>query len=135
MSLTATQTSLAPASGISLRKILLLDAAIGLGMGLLLIVAAGALSALLGLPKSFIFWAGVALFPCAALMVLTSRLGTSHNPPALMTWLVILGNAAWVVASILSITLWFSPTLLGALFVSAQAVVVAALAVFEYQAR
>ena len=135
MSLTATQTSHVPAPGLSLRKILLLDAAIGLGMGLLLIVAAGALSALLGLPKGLIFWAGVALLPCAALMVLTSRLGTSNNPPALMTWLVILGNAAWVVASILSITLWFSPTLLGALFVSAQAVVVAALAMFEYRAR
>jgi hypothetical protein len=135
MSLTATQTSLAPDSGLSLRKILLIDAAMCLGMGLLLMAASGALSTLLGLPKSFIFWAGAALLPCAALMVLASRLGASRNPPALMTWLVILGNAAWVVASVLSITLWFSPTLLGALFVSAQAIVVTVLAVFEYRAR
>jgi hypothetical protein len=134
MTLTATQTTASQASNPSLRKILLLDAATCLGMGLFLTVTAGFLSEYLGLPETFLFWAGIALLPCSALMVVTSRLGTSRNPPALLTWLVILGNAAWVVASVLTITLWFSPTLLGTLFVGAQAAVVAGLAALEYRA-
>lgn len=134
MSLTATQIALAPVSGLILRKILLLDAVTCLGMWLLQMVAADALSGLLGSPKNFIFWAGVATLPCAALMVFASRLGSSRNLPAMMTWVVILGNAAWLVASVLSITTWFTPTLLGIVFVSAHAIVVVVLAVLEYRA-
>jgi hypothetical protein len=135
MSFTATQTAQTPAAGLDLRKILLLDAATGLGMGLLLILAAGALSPLLGLPQGFIFWAGIALLPCAALMALTSQLGSAPKPPIAMTWIVIVGNVAWITASVLCVTVWFSPTQLGALFVGAQAAVVAVLAVLELRAR
>ena len=63
MSLSAPETAIAPASDLGRRKILLFDAAIGLGMGLPLMEASDALSELSGFPKSFIFWAGVVLLP------------------------------------------------------------------------
>ncbi len=121
------------AAGISLRKILMLDAITCVAMGLLLVSASGRLSGLLGLPKDFVLLAGVALFPCAALMLLTSRIGQQAQPPAALAWLVIIGNIGWVIASLLTMELWFSPTTLGILFILAQAVVVVVLAVLEYR--
>ncbi|MFZ6769903.1 hypothetical protein ACO0LM_22850 [Undibacterium sp. Di26W] len=129
----ATTASQVAAAGISLRKILMFDALTCVAMGLLLVSASGLLSGLLGLPKDFVLLAGVALFPCAALMLLTSRIGTQAQPPAALVWLVIIGNTGWVIASLLTMELWFSPTTLGILFILAQAVVVVVLAVLEYR--
>lgn len=135
MTLTATHTPTTQNFGLGVRQILLLDALTGLAMGLLLVASAGVLSAWLGLPKDFIFGAGIALLLFFVMLWLASRVGVGAKPPVFVTWLVIVGNAAWVVASVLTIALWFSPTLLGALFVGFQALVVLVLTVMEYRGR
>ncbi|PXX37857.1 hypothetical protein [Undibacterium pigrum] len=133
---TASDTSAAVklhAPALSLRTILALDALTGLAMGLLLVAAAGLLSGLLGLPRDFLFMAGASLFPVAALVGFTSRAGSDKKPPAFLVWVVILGNLGWVIASILTMEVWFEPTVLGFVFVSVQAVVVLAFSVLEYR--
>lgn len=121
------------APSLSLRTILALDALTGLAMGLLLVATSGLLSGLLGLPKDFLFMAGASLFPVAALVVFTSRAGGEKKPPAFLVRIVILGNLGWVVASVLTMEVWFEPSVLGFVFVSVQALVVLAFSVLEYR--
>ncbi|MFZ6707940.1 hypothetical protein [Undibacterium sp. TC9W] len=118
---------------LSLRTILALDAITGLAMGLLLVATSGLLSGLLGLPKDFLFMAGASLFPVAALVGFTSRAGGETKPPAPLVWIVILGNLGWVIASILTMEVWFEPSILGFVLVSVQALVVLAFSVLEYR--
>jgi hypothetical protein len=112
-----------------LGRILLADAATCVLMGLLLVVAAGLLGNLFALPSSLLFYSGWLLFPCAALMLFASKQSASSSA---WVWLVIVGNLAWVVASLLVVTAWFSPNGLGMAFVLFQALVVAVLAGLEY---
>lgn len=109
----------------NLRKILWLDAATCIATGLLLSILSARLSVWLGLPEALLFYAGLALFPIAAFMAWTA---TRLAEPAI--WLVIGGNALWVLGSLAVLAL--SPTSLGYAFVIGQALVVAALAEFEY---
>lgn len=118
-----------PARGFTLRSLLVVDALTCFVFGLLLAVAAAPLAALLGLPQSLLFYAGVVLFPCAALMALAAK--TLAKP---LVASVIAGNAAWVVASV-SWLLIFEVTTLGLAFIVAQAVAVSILAVLEWRAR
>jgi hypothetical protein len=111
-----------------LRRALLVDAATCVGTGALLALGSAPLAGLLGLPAPLLFWAGLSLFPCAAVMAWVALRTPLPRPGA---WLVILGNAAWVAGSLAVLAL-FSPTALGWAFVIAQAVVVAALAELEY---
>ena len=113
-----------------LRRILMLDAATCLLMGLLFIALAQSLGALFGLPSNLLFYAGLLLLPCSALMLIS---GLQTPPNAILVWLVILGNLAWLAASILVITVWFSPNSFGIAFVLFQAAVVAVLAFLEYR--
>lgn len=135
MTMTATQTPVTQTFGLGIRKILLLDALTGLAMGLLLVASAGFLSTLLGLPQDFVFGAGATVLLFFVMLWLASRAGVGAKPPIFVTWLVMLGNAAWVVASVLTITVWFSPTLPGAAFVGFQALVVLVLTAMEYRGR
>lgn len=115
---------------LSPRALLRLDALVGLGCGLALSVAAGPLGALFGLPPTLLLIAGLALFPCAALMLLAAR-GT---PGArVLVTLVVVGNWAWAAASLALLALT-SPSPLGIAFVLAQAAVVAGFAWFEGRA-
>lgn len=104
------------------------DAISGIAMGLPLVAMTDPLAALLGLPAQLLSACGLALFPFVALMLLAARSG---RPPAALVWLVILGNAAWVLGSLY---LCFSLPLtgLGQVFVLGQALAVAALAELEY---
>jgi hypothetical protein len=106
-----------------LRRTLALDAATCVAMGALLVAFQAPLAGLLGLPAGLLFYAGLALFPCAALML------AAHRSRAL-AWLVVAGNAAWVAASV-AVLLVASPTALGYAFVIAQALAVAVLAWLE----
>jgi hypothetical protein len=114
----------------SLRWVLGLDAATCAVMGALLVAAAAPLAGLFGLPQMLLFWAGVVLFPCAVLMAASAAL---RPPPPAMVWLVILGNAAWVIAS-LGVLIVFAPNGLGSAFVTVQALAVVVLLVLERRA-
>jgi hypothetical protein len=109
----------------NLRLVLWLDAATCVVTGLLLSVLAGRLSELLGLPQPLLFYAGLSLFPIAAFMAWTAQ-----RPAAPAVWLVIGGNALWVLGSLAILAL--APTATGYAFVLAQAVAVAVLAELEY---
>ncbi|MCH8622593.1 hypothetical protein [Undibacterium sp. TS12] len=130
---TATTAVNTAAPAFPLRKILLLDAATCLLMGLLLLVAADFLSPILGLPANFLLGAGASLIPCFALLWFISITGSKTNPPAALVWLVIFLNADWVIASILTMELWFEPSALGIAFIVAQALTVVGFIVLEYR--
>ncbi len=112
-----------------LRRILAVDAVTCTAAGALMAFGAAILAPITGLPQPLLLWAGVILFPVAALMAFLSRRQTA---PAALVWLVILGNAGWVAASIAALLLT-QPTALGTAFVVAQAAAVAVLTVLEWR--
>lgn len=111
-----------------LRKILIIDAATCVLTGLGLAVLAGALEPLLGLPRALLQYAGLALLPVAAFMAWAA---TRRPVPQAAAWLVVGGNALWVLASI-AVLFALSPSPLGYAFLIAQALAVALLAELEY---
>ena len=113
-----------------LRRVLAVDALTCVAAGALMAFGAGALAPLTGLPQPLLFWAGVALFPVAALMAFLSRRETA---PAALVWLVVLGNAGWVAGSV-AVLFVTQPTVFGTAFVVAQAAAVAVLTVLEWRA-
>lgn len=116
---------------LSLRQVLLADALTCAAMGLVLVVSAAPLAGLLDLPAPLLFYAGLALLPIAAFMALV---GLQATPPLWGVRLVILGNLAWVLASIgLPLSGTVAPNGLGLAFLLAQALAVAFLALFEYR--
>jgi hypothetical protein len=114
--------------GFSLKQLLAFDAFTCLAFGALLIAASAPLAGLLGLPAGLLFYAGIVLLPCAALMLLAAR---SLAKP--LVWIVVAGNFAWAAASVL-VAFAFSTTALGFLLVLAQAFLVALLGALEARA-
>lgn len=115
-----------------LRNTLLADAGVGAAAALLTIFGAGFLSSLLALPEALIFWAGVALLPIVAFLLVMAR--KAHIP---RSWLaeIVLINSAWVVASFGLLALGLvQPNMLGVAFVVAQALAVGLFAVLQYAA-
>lgn len=116
----------------SLRSLLLLDAATCAAMGLALDLGARPIAALTGLPEALLLYAGFSLFPIAAFMALVALRPTLQPAGA---WLVIAGNAAWVLGSLaLPVSGWVVPNGLGVAFVLLQAAAVAGLALLELAA-
>lgn len=111
-----------------LRRVLLVDAATCVATGALLSLDSGTLSPLLGLPAALLLYSGLSLFPIAAFMLWVA---TRRDIPRPGAWLIIAGNALWVLGSLM-LLFGFFPTALGYAFVIAQAVVVALLAELEY---
>lgn len=109
------------------RSVFAIDALTCLFMGLLLVAFSDALGALLGLPARLLLVAGLVLLPCAALMYATAR---SAGPNRFLGWVVVIGNLAWVVAS-LAVAALLAPSPLGVAFLLAQAAAVAILAAME----
>ncbi len=120
----------ARSGGLAPRTLFALDALTCLFMGLLLLAFSDALGALFGLPPRLLLVAGLVLLPCAALMYATAR---SAGPNRLLGWLVVVGNLAWVLASI-AIAAMLAPPPLGVGFLLAQAAAVAILAAMEARA-
>jgi hypothetical protein len=119
-------------SRFSLRNLLLADAATCAAMGLALVLGVAPLAALTALPATLLSYAGLALLPIAAVMLLIA-LRPALQPAG--AWLVIAGNGAWVAASFaLLLTGWVAPTTLGIAFVVVQALAVALLAKLEHGA-
>ncbi len=114
----------------TLKNILLLDAATCLGAGALMAFASNFVSGLTAIPAPLLYWAGLFLFPVAALMIAT---GLQAVPSRQLVWLIIFGNAAWVAASIALFAI-ISPNALGVVFILAQAATVAILTLMEHSA-
>lgn len=112
-----------------LKRVLLLDAASCLGMGIMLILGADLLSVPLGLQSVLLSGAGFALVPIGLYM---GWLALRLNAAGILVWLVILGNAAWVVKSLILAFSHPDITPLGVAFVTSQAAIVLVLAILEY---
>jgi hypothetical protein len=117
-------------SPLFLRRALVLDAVASGATALLVIVGAGYIDALLGLPVALLRGAGLLLLPYVAFVAFVAT-RPRIEPPAV--WLIIACNALWVLASfLLLLSGTFAPTGLGLAFVVAQAVVVALLGELQY---
>jgi hypothetical protein len=113
-----------------LRYALIADAVASGAMGLLMIVGAGFLSSLLGLPQQLLTIAGIVLVPWTAMV---AYLATRAEPNAGSVWAVIIINLAWVVGSaFLLFGDVVSPTSLGYAFIATQAIAVLAFADFQF---
>lgn len=113
-----------------INRILILDALTCAAMGIVLTLASRWLAMILSLPQGLLFWAGLILLPIALFMAI---LGLTSRPAAAAVWLVIVGNALWVLASLVVI-LSVSSGPLGIAFVLAQTLVVACFTWIEYRA-
>lgn len=116
-----------------LNTILTLDAATCAVMGLLLIFAAGPVSALTQISAPLLFWAGLFLLPIAGFMALVAR---ASQAPAWAVMFIVLGNILWVIASlVLPLSGAITPDAFGWIFLLAQAGVVALFAWLEWSMR
>jgi ABC-type xylose transport system permease subunit len=114
----------------ALQNVLLLDAATCVATGALMAFGSNFVAGLTAIPAPLLYWAGLLLFPCAALMIYA---GLQAAPPRPIVWLIVLGNLGWVIASI-AVFAFIAPNALGYVFILAQAAVVAILALLEHNA-
>jgi hypothetical protein len=112
-----------------LKRVLLLDAASCLGMGLGLVAGGAVLAGHLGLPEALLSGAGISLIPIGLFMAFVA---TRAAPPAILVWLIILGNAGWVAQSLGLIAIAPTISALGIAFVAAQAAFVTLVMGLEY---
>lgn len=106
-----------------LKKVLIADAAISGAAAVAMMAASAFLPALLGLPSELLLWAGVALIPFVAGLFLVLRQPQVARGAVVA---IIAINIAWVLASlVVAFGPVFAPTLLGKVFVVAQAAAVA----------
>lgn len=113
-----------------LRYALLADAVATTATALMLIAFGSDLAAWLGIPAVFQRNLGLALLPYGAVV---GYLGSRRQISPTAVWTVIGCNMAWAAASIAVLfTPWLQPTALGIGFVVAQALIVAALAEFQW---
>ena len=114
----------------TLQNVLLLDAATCIAAGALMALGSNFVAGLTAIPAPLLTWAGLILFPCAALMIFA---GLQASPSRPIVWLIVLGNIGWVIAS-LGVFAFIAPNALGTIFILAQAAVVAVLALLEHNA-
>lgn len=115
----------------ALRRFLALDAVVTAGNGLAYAAFSGPLGRLLGVGPSTLLALGLLLTAYGAGV---GRLAASRRPPVLPVRLVIEANYLWTALSLVSLLVWFSPTTAGALWIPAQALVVAAFALLQQTA-
>ena len=114
-----------------LRQALLLDAAASGALGIVMAAAPGFVGRLLNLPTGFVLYIGLFFIVFAAGLLVLRR----YPVPALV-WLVILGNAAWAIASIaILFTGLIAPNTLGIVVIAAQALAVAVFAELEFMGQ
>lgn len=113
-----------------LRQALLADAATSGAFGLLLVLAGGPLAGVFGLPEPFLRIVGALLLPYAAFI---GALGLRAHIATPIAWAVVIGNAAWAIASVvLLMSGWVDPTRAGYAFVILQALAVLMYAEFQF---
>lgn len=115
-----------------LNTLLTIDAATCAAMGSALLVGSGTVAALTEIPQALLFWAGAGLLPIAIFMALVGR---AEPVPGWAAKLIVLGNMAWILASLLlPASGIIVPNALGWTFLVSQACVVAILTCFEFAA-
>ena len=113
-----------------LRNVLYADAAFSTAGGLLMAGGASRLAPFLELPAPLLFWAGLALVPFVAMLILIVR-RPAVSRLALIDLVCI--NALWATGSFaLLFSGAVSPNLLGVLFVAAQALTVALIGALQF---
>jgi len=112
-----------------LKRVLIVDAASCLSIGLPLTLGAGALAPLFGIDRQIVGGAGVALLPIGLFIL---WLGTRQAAAPALIYMVIAGNIAWTVESFVLIANANGITPLGMAFVGVQAAAVAGLSVLEW---
>ena len=112
-----------------LKSVLTLDAASCLAMGLLLTLGAGALAPMFGIDRQIVGGAGLALIPVGLFIL---WLGTRQAAAPAFVYLVIAGDIAWSVESVVLIANADKITPLGIAFVGVQAAAVAGLSLLEW---
>ncbi len=118
-----------PSKMLCLRNVLLVDAATCVLTGALLIFGARLLAQLTAIPAALLFYAGMFLLLVAGFMAITA---TRAALSPLAVWIIVAGNALWVVASVsLTIGPWIAPNAWGYAFIAAQTVAVAVLTKLE----
>lgn len=115
-------------ANIFLKRVLLLDAASCLGLGVVLLIGAASVSGVFGIEVSTLRMAGAILIPSGLVMVWTA---TRLPIRLLLVAAIILANAWWVAESLLLLRQWSGVTAIGRAFVIAQALAVAGLAALE----
>lgn len=112
-----------------LRAVLKLDSATCLGMAALVLPAATALQAPLGIDAGLLRSAAASLIPIGLFML---WIGTRRETAAGFVWLIILGNVAWTAGSLLAAAQLPAITGLGQMLVAGQGLGVLALAIAEW---
>jgi hypothetical protein len=113
-----------------LRLALLADATVSGVTGLAMMLGAGVVDGLLGVPGELLRYAGLSLLPFAALVAFLATRESLSRPAA---WAVVAYNALWAVDSIVLLASgWIAPTALGYAFIAFQALVVAIFAKLQY---
>ena len=113
-----------------LRRALLADAVFSGVSALALTFGAGAFAKLLNLPEALLLETGLFLIAYAAFV---GWLGSRQSTLKALVLIVIVGNAAWTLASIaLLFSGAVSPNLLGQVFVVAQAIATGVFAELQY---
>lgn len=114
----------------TLHTLLKLDAVTCFLMGLLLLLLADPITEFTRISPSVLTWAGLILLPVAVFMAAISRVAET---PLWAAYLVVAGNAAWVILSVLlPASGMISPNELGWLFLIGQAAVVTLFAGLEW---
>lgn len=107
----------------TLSTVLVVDAVVSGAAGVALVAGSFFLAGFLGLPPALMLWAGIALAPWTAVLLLISRQSRTSKAAV---WAVIGVNLAWVAGSLfVAFGPAFTPTLLGKVFIVAQAATVA----------
>jgi len=118
-------------NGNFLRQALLLDAGASGLMGIVMAAAPGFVGRLLNLPTGFVLGIGLFFVVFAVTLLVLRR----YPMPALI-WLVILGNAAWGIASIAVLfTGLLTPNTFGIAVIVVQAVAVFVFAELEFMGQ
>jgi hypothetical protein len=112
-----------------LKRVLVLDSASCLAMGLLLSIGAATLAPLFGIDRQIVSGAGLALIPLGLFIL---WLGTRQAAAPALVYLVIGGNFIWTVESFVLTANTGGITALGTAFVSVQAAAVGGLALLEW---
>lgn len=120
------------AQPVSLRAVLIVDAATCALMGAVLSLGARLIADLTGLAPALLAAAGMSLLPIAAFMAFVA---SRPAVPPLGAWLVIAGNAMWVAGSVVLLAPQIGgANAIGIAFIAAQALAVAALTWLEWAA-